>query len=1083
LKLHSTLAGIILLLCSAAVAADVYEIDNSFANASWLYTNATSQTHTYDGSNDVDYLKFNVTAGRFYEIITNSSDADTVLTIFWPDQTTVFVENDDNLRTNAATNSRVLFQAPTNNTFYARVTEFSGDAGGTYIIQATQLGILTTVIVPNSSVNVTQNDNFTVTATTYCTDGPCLNTTITLDPEEPAVDPEVQKEIDSHGSADVIVTFKDKPSKVRGVVKTHEYKLIPAIAAEVTQSGLNSLEDNPSVESVTLNREVHAFLSSSLPSINAGNISRSNVTVNGTGVTVCVIDTGVNYQHPDFGSCSATTNINDGSCRKVIGGVNYCPTDACNSVNYNPTDNNGHGTHVAATVAGMNTTYPGVAPGANIVAMKVLNSAGSGSVANVIAAIDWCVANASTYNISVISLSLGSGVYNGHCDRYPEAAAVAAARAAGIIVTIAAGNDFAADNQLGVSTPGCAPSATTVGATYDNTTFATFSKRDVTLDVVAPGVSITAANYLGGYITYSGTSMATPHVAGLAALIIQYNKALYNRTVTPASIEQSMKTSGVTSVDTAYSNLSVKRIDALDALQAKGIVPMTIGARPFYTSSQNPVTCYLASGENCTVNWTVHATEPNGTFTFFTITENEYSTVLSNTFDTTVNPLPPNHTNVSTTVAANTSAVLQYESVMFSVNVSSNDTENRTNVTINQTFNASAWNYTNSTGNAVVANDSIQWTVNLTANSTMQFNSSFIAVGESQQTVLVEVTYNNTTVANASTAVTVTVPDTTVPVVQSFILTVRGSTSAAVALVTDEAATCKYGFTDDDYSTMTLFDVTTGTTHESTLNGLTPSTDYTVYARCTDASNNTHNSSVLVTFTTSAAPRASGGGGGGGGGGAPRPASRAEENSHDIHAGETETIRVHEEALPITEVTFAVKEDVTDAKVSIENRDQAPKKHRGPVYSYIEVVHEDSLQATDVTLSFTVSKAWLLEQKALAEDVVLYRLDGDWGALRTEHTGSTATDEQYTAHSPGFSYFAIAIEPTVQMQETIVTIAEPMTQTESAAEETIVEPSPAVSVPSPVQKKQPFGRLLLVAATIFLVSLVFSHYRAKSHNA
>lgn len=209
----------------------------------------------------------------------------------------------------------------------------------------------------------------------------------------------------------------------------------------------------------------------------------------GRGVTVYVIDTGIRISHKDFGG--RASNGWD-----FVGGDRWAG------------DGNGHGTHVAATIAGSSF---GVAKKAKVVSVRVLDNSGGGTTAQVIAGIDWVTRNAR--KPAVANVSLG-GYRNDRLD-----AAVRNSIASGVTYTVAAGNDGA---SAGSYSPAAVKEAITVGATDRTDTRAAFSNWGSALDLFAPGVSITSASYASntGRATYSGTSMAAPHVAGAAALYL-----------------------------------------------------------------------------------------------------------------------------------------------------------------------------------------------------------------------------------------------------------------------------------------------------------------------------------------------------------------------------------------------------------------------------------------------------------------------------------------------------------------------------------------------------------------------------------
>jgi len=220
--------------------------------------------------------------------------------------------------------------------------------------------------------------------------------------------------------------------------------------------------------------------------------STYNYNVDGTGVHAYIIDTGVRLTHSEF-----TGRMGTSYDAVTTGG--------------NANDCQGHGTHVAATVAG--TTY-GIAKKATVHAVRVLNCQGSGTNADVIEGMDWVAAN--HVKPAVANMSLGGGASQATDD------AVQRMFAAGVTVAVAAGNDNA--NACNYS-PARAPNAITVGSTTNTDARSSFSNFGTCLDIYAPGSNITSAGITSdtSTATMSGTSMASPHVAGVAALYLQSN--------------------------------------------------------------------------------------------------------------------------------------------------------------------------------------------------------------------------------------------------------------------------------------------------------------------------------------------------------------------------------------------------------------------------------------------------------------------------------------------------------------------------------------------------------------------------------
>ena len=304
------------------------------------------------------------------------------------------------------------------------------------------------------------------------------------------------------------------------------WTVINGFSADLPVAAINALAKNPNVKAVSFDAEVKVNLNI------ASQVVESNLLWNegydGDGVTIAVVDTGI-YPHADFGS-------------RIVGFKDYVNGRTA------AYDDHGHGTHCAGITAGAGATYKGMAPHAKLVGVKVLNSAGSGSNSTIINGINWVVANKATYGIKVLSMSLG-GTVTQSSTTDPVCAAVRSAWNAGLVVCIAAGNSGPSASTIG--TPGNEPLIITVGASDDKNTVsisddivASFSSRGPTSydgwtkpDLLAPGTNIISCkNASTGYVSMSGTSMATPLVAGICA---QYLEA--NPTATPATVKSNLK--------------------------------------------------------------------------------------------------------------------------------------------------------------------------------------------------------------------------------------------------------------------------------------------------------------------------------------------------------------------------------------------------------------------------------------------------------------------------------------------------------------------------------------------------------------
>ncbi len=214
-------------------------------------------------------------------------------------------------------------------------------------------------------------------------------------------------------------------------------------------------------------------------------------------IKVGIIDTGISNTHPDL-------------LANVKGGVNTI--NSRKSWN----DDNGHGSHVAGTVAALNNIVGvvGVGPAIDLYAIKVLDSRGSGYLSDIIEGIQWAIEK----KMQVINMSLGT---SSHVQSFRDA--VIAAKKAGIVVVAAAGNNGGA-----VIYPAAYPEAIAVSATDQNNVIASWSSRGPEVDLSAPGVSIYSTYKGTGYTTLSGTSMAAPHVAGAVALVLNTTVGAYD---------------------------------------------------------------------------------------------------------------------------------------------------------------------------------------------------------------------------------------------------------------------------------------------------------------------------------------------------------------------------------------------------------------------------------------------------------------------------------------------------------------------------------------------------------------------------
>ncbi|BDA73783.1 hypothetical protein CAL7716_079490 [Calothrix sp. PCC 7716] len=332
--------------------------------------------------------------------------------------------------------------------------------------------------------------------------------------------------------------------------------------------------------------------------------------IKGQGYATVIIDTGADLDHPLFGA----DNNGDGIADRIIYQYDFADKDN------NASDKSGHGSHIASIAAS-------IAPGANIIILKVFKDSGSGSFSDLEAALQWVNQNADKYNIASVNLSVGDGQnWSTGNSRYGIGDELAAIASKNIIVAAAAGNSFYQFNSNpGLAYPAADPNTIAVGAVWadnfsanktfgggatDNTTdsdrIASFSQRHATLlDVLAPGIFITGANATGGTQTMGGTSQAVPFISGIAVLAQQIATEKLGRQLTLTEFRTLLDNTSVLINDGDNENdnvnntgLNFPRVNML-AL-AEGILKLnsqttTSGnSNPNANSSDDPL--YLPSG-------------------------------------------------------------------------------------------------------------------------------------------------------------------------------------------------------------------------------------------------------------------------------------------------------------------------------------------------------------------------------------------------------------------------------------------------------------------------------------------------------
>jgi subtilisin family serine protease len=348
-----------------------------------------------------------------------------------------------------------------------------------------------------------------------------------------------------------------------GVQAVALFKIIPFLAMTVDPAALQRLLASRQVVSVQEDVPLEPTLRQSVPLIKANQAAAKGFS--GKGQVVAVLDTGVDKSHPMLAgkvvseACYSTT-LTGQSTSLCPGGASSstAPGSGANC----PTSILGcdHGTHVASIAAGSSASLKGVARGAKVIAVQVFSRFDDGVGAyfsDIIQGLERVHALRSTFKIASANLSLGGSLFSSDCDSASPAtkAAIDQLRSAKIATVIASGNNF---SDGSVTIPGCISTAVTVGSTDKQDQVSSFSNHAAMVELMAPGSDILAGVPGGGLEVKSGTSMATPHVAGAWAILKQAKPS--------ASVAEIQAALACTGKPVSRLGLAKPRIEVLKAL-------------------------------------------------------------------------------------------------------------------------------------------------------------------------------------------------------------------------------------------------------------------------------------------------------------------------------------------------------------------------------------------------------------------------------------------------------------------------------------------------------------------------------------
>ena len=405
-------------------------------------------------------------------------------------------------------------------------------------------------------------------------------------------------------SVKLILFFDEKPKNYKNFIQSldgeliYDYKNIKAMAVKIPKKNIQKLDKFNGLKKIKRDGKVKALLDVSVPQIRADDVQ--DLGIDGTGVKIAVIDSGIDYNHPQFSS--RINRFNSSQCYYFLNqgdsGVGCL-------------DDIGHGTHVSGIIASQHEIYKGVAPGVTLLEYKVLNSVGEGYDSDVISAVDYAISN----QADIISLSIGAivdpndpncgnpeGNVICYCYQTPISESLDDAVVNHSVVVIAASGNEGTIGYL--NAPACADEVISVGAVDDSDIRADFSDGGPDLDLVAPGMDIVSTWYgndplCGGdpdcWKSAEGTSMSTPHVSGVAALMLQANPIL-----TPQEVRNNLRATaddlGAAGRDDYY---GWGRVNAYNAYQAVAFpIPRNLNISTFSDSSYLKETKFFDKNDN-----------------------------------------------------------------------------------------------------------------------------------------------------------------------------------------------------------------------------------------------------------------------------------------------------------------------------------------------------------------------------------------------------------------------------------------------------------------------------------------------------
>jgi len=618
----------------------------------------------------------------------------------------------------------------------------------------------------------------------------------------------------------------------KSIVKKYETKTISKEEFELLKND----------DSILIQENIprHIFLDTSTSLINANKTwkTQENLTnITGMGQVVCILDTGAQTNHPALSGKNATCNID------CLTNPGVCVEDC------SKTDTVGHGTHVAGIIASSDSTYHGVTIDTKYIPLIVCDAASCNDAA-IQGAMDWCITNKTIFNISVISMSLGTdSTYQTYCDASfaVDSQKINLATQNNISVVVATGNGA---NLTGISSPACITNSIRVGNSYDadvgRLTWGNNTCTDTTTFVdkivchtnrnsffsdmlLAPGALITSTWNNLSFNTIGGTSMSTPQVSAIITLINQYKKLESNVTLTPSEIKTILIDSGKQLNDTNGTNLNYSRVNAYQAI--------------LYSDEQTPNITYMSPLNNSlndptNTSFTCNATDnlqfANLTIKIYNSTSLVYNTSSSSESLTSNYTLTEGNYNWSCTATDNQSNTeirtnfLTASSILSSITPINNTYTNNNNTNFNCSAQSTK-NLSNVTFN-IYENNSLIY--NITNNLTGTINYSLFNYNFTNETSYLYncLAINNLSQSSLTQNYTITY-DVTSPQINLTTPVNNTTTSSPITFTYNETETNK------DSCNLTINNITKSLFIQNLANA-----NYNWSVTCTDLENKRYNS-------------------------------------------------------------------------------------------------------------------------------------------------------------------------------------------------------------------------------------------------